>query len=294
MEKGKGDIPQFQIFTPHSPLMLYYSPMKVAIQGELGSFHDAAARRFFGVDVEVLTCETFRDVFESVSHENYGLVAIENSLYGSLHDSYNLLLENNLAVTGEVALRIHQQLIGFPGSSQKEITEIYSHSAALDQCRGYLEKNFPRVEISEFYDTAAAVGYIKTHDMRHAAVIASRVAAEQWNMAILDQDIEDETQNITRFFVLAPTLEVVESADKASLVIQTNHTPGALYEALGVFERHNANLTKLESRPVRGEAFRYQFVVDVEIDAATLRKVTKELEAQNCSIRLLGHYKGAA
>ena len=129
--------------------------------------------------------------------------------------------------------------------------------------------------------------------VRNGRLISLSAACQFDFKAFLFQQLLS-TQNITRFFVLTPTLEVVESADKASQVIQTNHTPGALYEALGVFERHNANLTKLESRPVRGEAFRYQFIVDVEIDAATLRKVTKELEAQNCFIRLLGHYKRAA
>lgn len=267
--------------------------MNIAIQGEAGSFHDEAARQLFGKDITLIACETFRDVFAAVADRTAeaGVVAVENSLYGSLHETYDMITRYRFPIIGEVSLAIHQQLIAFPGATKAEISEIYSHPAALDQCRNYLESNFPEADIIEYYDTAAAVDHIKSEGILGAATIASRGAARLHDMHVLEENIEDEAENITRFVAISATPKPQGGANKASLVLTTNHTPGALYEALGVFQEQKANLTKLESRPIRGEAFRYQFIVDVECHGEQLAKIIHQLEQQKCSITVLGHYK---
>ena len=266
--------------------------MNIAIQGDAGSFHDEAARKLYGNDISLVACESFRDVFAAVADgaAETGVVAVENSLYGSLHETYDMILKHKFPIIGEITLAIHQQLIGFPGATKSEITEVYSHPAALDQCRNYLEDHFPNADIVEYYDTAAAVEHIKQSGLLGAAAIASKRAAEIHNMQIIQSNIEDETANITRFVAITPLSKAIQGADKATLVLTTSHTPGALYEALGVFQRHSANLTKLESRPIRGEVFKYQFIIDVLASSSQLDQIQNELAAQNCAAQLLGHY----
>ncbi|NCU30585.1 prephenate dehydratase [Candidatus Saccharibacteria bacterium] len=269
--------------------------MKIAIQGEAGSFHDEASQILFGPDITLVACENFRDVFAAVSDSvaDAGLVAVENSLYGSLHETYDMIARYKFPIIGEVSLAIRQQLIGFPCATKTEIDEIYSHPAALDQCRNYLETNFPDAELIEHYDTAAAVEHIKSAGLLGSAAIASNRAAELHNMQVLDKNIEDEAENITRFVAISPTSKPSGDANKAALVVTTKHNPGALYEALGVFQRLGANLTKLESRPIRGEAFKYQFIIDTLADNYQITKIQSNLESQGCSVTLLGHYKSS-
>ena len=154
--------------------------MNIAIQGDAGSFHDEAARKLYGNDISLVACESFRDVFAAVADgaAETGVVAVENSLYGSLHETYDMILKHKFPIIGEITLAIHQQLIGFPGATKAEITEVYSHPAALDQCRNYLEDHFPNADIVEYYDTAAAVEHIKQSGLLGAAAIASKRAAE--------------------------------------------------------------------------------------------------------------------
>lgn len=269
--------------------------MRIAIQGEQGSFHAEAASRLFGNDAELVPCDSFHGVFEALRNHaaDAGVVAVENSLYGSLHETYDLIVRHHTPITAELSLEIHQQLIAFAEAQPEDIVEIYSHPAALDQCRNYLETHFPQAELVEYFDTAAAVAYIKENDYRTAAAIASSSAARLHSMTVLAANIEDEAENITRFVALKLEPEQVTDANKASLILVTSHQPGALYDALGVFKAHGANLTKLESRPVRGEAFKYQFIVDAETDETTLARITDELYAQHCSVTLLGHYRAS-
>lgn len=269
--------------------------MQIAIQGDVGSFHDEAAQKLFGSDISLVACESFRDVFEAVAEgvAEAGVVAVENSLYGSLHETYDMIARHKFPIIGEISLAIHQQLIGFPGATKAEINEIYSHPAALDQCRNYLETNFSDADIVEYYDTAAAVEHIKSSGLLGSAAIASNRAAELHHMQVMDQNIEDEAENITRFVAISAASKPSEDADKALLVLTTDHTPGALYEALGVFQGQSANLTKLESRPIRGEAFRYQFIIDVQADKVQIENILNELKSQGCSVTLLGHYRSS-
>ncbi|MGB3023708.1 MAG: prephenate dehydratase [Candidatus Saccharimonadales bacterium] len=269
--------------------------MKIAIQGQAGSFHDAVARRHFGDDCELVCCETFHGVFEALAAAtaDKAVCAIENSLYGSIGDVYDLLLRYKFPIVGEEIKHIHQQLISAPSAKLSDIQEVYSHPVALNQCREWLETNLPRAELIEHHDTAGAVEYIKQQGSTHAAAIAGTQAAKLYDMHCIARDIEDEKTNLTRFVILDLSGTTPPNADKVSLVLTTSHAPGALYRALGVFNDRHVNLTKLQSRPIRGERFRYQFFIDAECDKPTFTIVTDELMAQGCTLRLLGHYPAA-
>lgn len=270
--------------------------MKVAIQGEPGSFHDEAAHRFFSdINVELVSCQTFQQVFDAVENDSAkaGLVAVENSLYGSIHDVYDELATLKASIIGEITLAIEQQLIAHLKTKLNDITEVYSHPAALNQCRDWLETNLPNAELIEHHDTAGAVNYIKSNRLMRAAAIASEAAAHLYDMSILRRSIQDEADNFTRFLVITHLPEAVKRANKASLILVTSHEPGALYEALGVFKRYNCNLTKLESRPIRGKPFNYQFIVDVLTDQNMLISTITELERQGCRVTMLGHYEAS-
>jgi prephenate dehydratase len=265
--------------------------MRVAIQGEVGSFHDTAVRQFFGDDTTVVPCATFRSVFEAIHDGSVetGLVAVENSLYGSIHETYDQLLRYDYVVTGELQLQIHQQLIAKPNSKISDIREVWSHPAALDQCRNYINKALTNAIVLEHSDTAGAVAEIAKLDRNDVASIASSSAARLYNMTILAENIEDEPDNITRFLAISSRPEIISDADKASIVLTTDHSPGALYLALGVFDNNKINLTKLESRQVRGRPFEYQFILDITANQAQLITLLHELDQLGYTTQLLGH-----
>ena len=269
--------------------------MKVAIQGEVGSFHDIAAQLFFDSEITIVPCNTFRSVFEQLhdGRVTTGLVAVENSLYGSIHEVYDQLLQYNFTIVGEVQLRIHQQLIASPGVQMNEITEVISHPAAIDQCRNFLEQNLPKATIREYADTAGAVKEIAEKKITSVAAIASRSAAALHAMAILAHNVEDGPDNITRFIAISRQPKPIMNADKASIIVTTDHRPGALYRALGVFDHHHINLTKLESRQVRGRPFNYQFILDIIANQTELITLVHELDQLGYTTQLLGHYLAA-
>lgn len=269
--------------------------MRVAIQGEVGSFHDAAVRQFFGDDTTIAPCATFRSVFEAIHDGSVetGLVAVENSLYGSIHETYDQLLRYDYVVTGELQLQIHQQLIAKPNSKISDIREVWSHPAALDQCRNYIDKALTNAIVLEHSDTAGAVAEIAKLDRNDVASIASSSAARLYNMTILAENIEDEPDNITRFLAISSRPEIISDADKASIVLTTDHSPGALYLALGVFDNNKINLTKLESRQVRGRPFEYQFILDITANQAQLITLLHELDQLGYTTQLLGHYQSS-
>ncbi len=266
----------------------------VAIQGQIGSFHHTVTERWFD-DYELVCCDTFHDVFDAVATKkaDQAVVAIENSLYGSIADVYDLLLRYKYPIVGELVEHIHLQLMAKTGVTLQDITEVYSHPVALNQCREWLEDNLPDAEIIEHHDTAGAVAYVKELDSPFTAAIAGSQASKLYDFPILARDIEDEKTNLTRFVVLDPDAPVVDSATKASLVLTTTHHPGALHEALGVFAAHNVNLSKLQSRPIRGQAFEYQFFIDAECDKDTLHTVSNTLQLLGCNVEILGHYRSS-
>lgn len=267
--------------------------MKIAIQGVAGSFHDQAVRQFYNInDYELIACNTFEDVFKSVKNgtTEVGFVAIENSLYGSIHETYDMIIKYRANIVGEIQLPIHQQLIVLPNADLADIHTVMSHPAALDQCRSYIEKHLPNAKIIEHHDTAGAVYDISQGSDNKVAAIASKTAAALYGMKVLAKNIEDEPDNITRFIVISKKPLDDKSGNKASLVLMTDHTPGSLYRALGVFHKHNVNLTKIESRHVRGQPYKYQFIVDAICSSDQLSQMNKELDTQNCRVTKLGHY----
>src|SRR6187431_1518163 len=203
------------------------SPKKVSIQGFEGSFHQVAARGFFGKDVEVICCATFRDVVKIASNKKEsdgGVMAIENSIAGSILPNYNLLQKSNLSIIGEVYLQIRQNLLVNPGVKLEDIREVHSHHMAIQQCLGYLDKfNWKLVE-SE--DTALSAKLVHQHKSKHIAAIASRLAAELFELEVMSANIQTMKNNYTRFLILQPVKEkiLINDANKASVNFHTDHS----------------------------------------------------------------------
>jgi len=270
--------------------------MKIAIQGQPASFHDQAARQLFDEPIELICCETFSDTFEALAdgRADVAVVAIENSLYGTINPVYDLLLKHRPWISGETYVRIHQCLVGLPGTKMHDITEVYSHTAALAQCEAFLADNLPRAKRFEHADTAGAAADVATWADPTKAAIASAAAAERYGLTILAPDIETHHHNYTRFIVLHRERQTAEQANKTSIVLRTAHQSGALHRALGVLEAHGYNMTLLTSRPIIGHHQKYMFYMDFEagLDAQTSRAFD-ELRAQGCDITILGSYQAA-
>lgn len=264
----------------------------VAIQGDQASFHDIAATQLFGEGRRVY-CDSFASTFQVVGDgkADVALCAIENSLYGSINEVYDLLLVHNLRITGEIFLRIEQCLIGLPGAKTKDIKKVYSHPVALAQCEAYLDTKLAQVEREEYHDTAASVALIKELNDPSIAAIASREAAELHGLTVLAPSIETNKENYTRFVSLGKT-EPAGPKDKTSLVLELGHEPGTLYAFLGVFARRSINLSKLQSRPIVGKAWHYIFYVDIEAgsDQPLFQEALAELESLDCTPTVLGSY----
>ena len=266
--------------------------MKVAIQGELGSFHHYAAISYFGNNVKIIACDSFKEVFECVKNKrcSRAVVAIENSLYGSINEVYDLLLKYKYPIIAEVPMRIKQSLIGLESCDFNSITHVYSHPVAIAQCSDYLDMHMPNADRIENHDTAGSVRLIKELNNPEFAAIASELAAKIYNLKIIKNSIENHNTNFTRFLVLSDKLVKNTKANKVSLVLQTSHKPGALYEALGVFANAGINLTKLQSRPIVGKVWKYRFYIDAETNYDKIIVVQKKLIKQGCQSTLLGLY----
>jgi len=268
---------------------------KIAIQGYEGSFHQVAARHFFGKNVEVITCDTFRKVVQvgsSAALSDGAVMAIENSIAGSILPNYNLLQKSKLQVIGEVYLSISQNLLTYPGVKMEDIKEVHSHPMAILQCLDYLEKyNWKLVE-SE--DTALSAKLVHQHKSKHIAAIASKLAAQMFDLNIIAPDIHTLKNNITRFLVLAPLSAKIEimQANKASIYFQTDHSRGILAKVLAKIAQGQLNLSKLQSMPIPGSTFKYGFYADLEFDhKKQIEKVLEELKSYTNSIRIFGMYK---
>lgn len=268
---------------------------KIAIQGYEGSFHQVAARHFFGKNVEVITCDTFRKVVQvgsSASLSDGAVMAIENSIAGSILPNYNLLQKSKLQVIGEVYLSISQNLMTYPGVKMEDIKEVHSHPMAILQCLDYLEKyNWKLVE-SE--DTALSAKLVHQHKSKHIAAIASKLAAQMFDLNIIAPDIHTLKNNITRFLVLAPLSAKIEimQANKASIYFQTDHSRGILAKVLAKIAQGQLNLSKLQSMPIPGSTFKYGFYADLEFDhKKQIEKVLEEIKSYTNSIRIFGMYK---
>jgi prephenate dehydratase len=268
----------------------------VAFQGERGSFSEEAAYKLLGRGIRVLPCETFTATFESVirGRANYCLVPIENTLAGSVYENFDLLLANNLHIVDEVSLRIVHNLIALPGTTRKAVRQVYSHPVALAQCGRFFAKN-PQVERITYYDTAGSVKMLAERRPPGAAAIASRIAAEVYKARILATHLEDHRENYTRFFLLSKSARVNRKANKVSIVFSTRNLPGALYKCLSVFALRDIDLTKMESRPLRGRPWEYFFYIDFvgNVKEERCKKALAHLSEVANFLRVLGCYVSA-
>lgn len=267
--------------------------LTIAYQGESGAFSEQAAQRFFGIRATLKPMNTFSEVFADI--ERYpgtlGIVPIENSLYGSIHQVYDLLLRHKLSIVGELKLRIELHLMTLPGTSFKNIKYIYSQSQALGQCEDFL-RTLKNIKIEAVNDTAAAARLLREHLRNDAAAIASERAAHNHNLHILKRNVESEHHNFTRFIALARKPIRPQGKVKTSLVFATKNMPGALFRALAVFALRDINLLKIESRPLVGKPWEYLFYLDVEgaPDRDPLLQALRHLKEVCTFVRLLGSY----
>jgi chorismate mutase/prephenate dehydratase len=270
--------------------------VKIAFQGERGAYSESAVYAFFGKKAEVKPCRDFKDVFESVEKQEtqFGVVPIENSLEGSVNQTYDLFLKYDLKVRGEVIVKIDHCLIGNPGTRLEAVKAVYSHPQALAQCRNFLEQ-LGR-ELIPTYDTAGSVKMLKEKGLKDAAAVASERAAELYGMKVLARDIADNPENYTRFFVLSKEDSPVTGKDKTSIIFSAAHAPGSLYHALGEFASRKINLSKIESRPTKQTAWEYNFYLDFEGHRSEERcaAALKALEKYATFIKILGSYPKAA
>lgn len=241
--------------------------LKVCIQGYAGAFHDIAARYCFaGQALEVVPAHTFDDLvamIEAQEAADLGLMAIENSLAGSLMYNYQLLHESRLTITGEVYLRIKHNLMALAGTRIEDLTEVHSHPMAIAQCREFF-RQFPHIRLVESADTALSARDIRDQDLRTVGAIASTLAAELYGLNVLAPGIETNKKNYTRFLVLEreDLVAPLEEPEKVSLVFAVDHTVGSLYKVLAVLAAYNINLSKIQSAPIIGRPWEYMFFVD--------------------------------
>ncbi|HYA64625.1 MAG TPA: prephenate dehydratase [Candidatus Sulfotelmatobacter sp.] len=278
---------------------LNFRNMRVAFQGEPGAFSDAAAVQLLGEEIRTVPRATFDATFRAIAEQAADalLVPVENTLAGSVVRVYDLLLQSPLEICGETILPIEHHLIGCPGAKFEEIRAVASHPMALAQCEWFFEANpgFKRVPAE---DTAGSVREMMAKGDKACAAIAGRRAAEHYHALILRESIQDNAENFTRFVLLLPPEEAhryrAKDAKKMSLAMRLAHRPGALLASLEPFARHGVNLLKIESRPIHGKPFEYQFYVDVESDRhEQLEKALNEVRSATSDLRVLGLYAAA-
>lgn len=266
---------------------------RVAFQGELGAFSQQAARRIFGPHLQPLPCLAFEDVFRRLvrGKADFAVIPIENSLAGSIHQNFDLLAKHSLESIGETYVRIEHHLIANPRARMADIRQVYSHPVALAQCRTFLGSLRAAEEVS-FYDTAGSVKFIRDKHLSNAAAVASADAARMYGMKILKRNIEDDRENYTRFLALARRGRVPHGGAKTSLVFSLRNEPGALFKALSVFALRDINLTKIESRPIRGRRWEYLFYVDLQSDIRSRQCVNalRHLQEMTAYFKVLGSY----
>ena len=270
--------------------------MKIAIQGTLGSYHHQAAVAFFGPQkLEVQKWESFSKLAKSVYNEEseFGIMAIENSIAGTLLPNYRLISKYNLKIVGEIYLPIHHQFMVHPEADWSTIEEVHSHPMALLQCDKFLE-NHPHLKVFESSDTASTAQLIAEKELRNVAAIASKLAAEIYGLKILQPDVQNIYKNSTRFFVLKKQFSLPHSFTKVSLKFSTSHEKGALVNVLKEFSDLNLNLKKIQSVPIVDEPWQYAFHVDVELDyAAQLEFLLDKIRPKTSSLEILGCYENA-
>jgi len=268
-----------------------------AFQGEKGAFSHSAALKLLGAHTRTTGYASFKDVFEALGSGSvdYGVVPIENTLHGSIHENYDYLLEYNFAISGETSVRISHHLIAMPGVRFRSIHHVYSHPVAINQCRVFFWK-YKKIQPFPFYDTAGSVKMLTEQKLPNAGALASEAAAEIYGGVILKRNVEDDRMNFTRFFLLTKQATPRRRARgewKTSVVFSTENVPGALFKAMACFALRDVNLTKIESRPLRGKPWEYLFYVDMRghKDDKPVRSALAHLTETTQFFRILGSYR---
>lgn len=275
--------------------------MKIAIQGIVGSFHDIAAHQYFcGEDVELICCNTFEEIFTAIRDIDgcLGLMAIENTIAGSLLQNYELLRANHTTIIGEHKLHIEHSIMCLPDDDWTTVTEVNSHPVALMQCRNYL-KQHPQLKIVEAEDTAGSAEMISRQQLKGHAAICHADAAPLYGMKVLENSIEDNKHNFTRFLVLADSWTAdkyrnTSQTNKSSIVFALPHEEGSLSKILTILSFYKINLTKIQSLPIIGREWEYLFYVDVSYDDYIRYRQSIDAVRPLCKeLRILGEYKEA-
>ena len=271
---------------------------KVAIQGIAGCYHDIAARNYYeGEEIEIIPCNTFPEVISTIKKDPsvVGLMAIENTIAGSLLQNHELIRESGLKVTGEYKLRISHSLVALPGTSIHEVTEVNSHPIALMQCTEFLN-TLPNAKVVEKEDTAMSARWIAENHIEGHAAICGKLAAQIYGMEVLAEGIETNKRNFTRFLSIADRWvadEIMRDVDKnkSSLVFAVPHTSGSLSKVLAVLSFYDMNLTKIQSLPIIGREWEYLFYVDLTFtDFARYQKALDAIQPLTKDLKILGEY----
>jgi prephenate dehydratase len=275
------------------------APRRIAIQGGYGAFHEIAAIKYFKeANIEIVPRNTFKDLFSALKEGkvDYGITAIENSLAGSILPNYSLLRESKMKVIGEIFLRINQNLVALPGQTLTDITEVYSHPMALLQCQQFFD-DYPEIKLIDSIDTALSAKKIAEEKLNGIAAIASKLAADTYNLSIIAGGIETNKNNYTRFLILEDKNGGGfndRDVNKASLSFALGHKIGSLSKILSIFSYYDINLSKIQSMPIIGQDWEYQFYVDLEFtDYDMYRQSVKAVEPFTSDSCILGeYYKG--
>ena len=272
--------------------------VKVSIQGYEGSFHQVAAQQFFGKETQVIPCATFKDVVKIASNKKEsdgGVMAIENSIAGSILANYNLLQKSNLKIIGEIYLQIKQNLLVNPGVKLEDIREVHSHTMAIQQCYDFLDKY--KWKLVETDDTALSAKHIHQHKSKHIAAIASKLAADLFQLDVIAPNIHTLKNNYTRFLVLQrmDVAQQVNDANKASVNFHTDHSRGSLAKVLTKIAEGGINLSKLQSFPIPGSDFKYSFHADMEFDTVgQFENVIEQIKPITAEVKIYGVYRRGA
>jgi len=273
------------------------APLRIAIQGYRGAFHEIAARNFHqNQEIEIVPADTFDEVVELVEkgeQANGGMMAIENSLAGSIMHNYRLLNESNLSVFGEVFLRIKQNLMALPGRRIEDLKEVHSHPMAIAQCREFF-RSYPHIRLIETLDTALSAKRIQEQNLQQVGAIASSLAAELYELDVLMPSIETNKKNYTRFLVLGPKngAPPIEEVEKVSLCFSAGHEVGSLHKVLAVLAAYNINLTKIQSAPIIGRQWEYRFFVDFVMEGKVgWGQALEAIKPLTTELKVLGTYR---
>jgi prephenate dehydratase len=267
--------------------------IRVSFQGERGAYSEAAAKAFFNTEIQTVPLPTFAEVLENTTQDKteYSILPVENSLEGSVGESYDLLYFTSLNAIGEIYYRIEHCLIGI--GTLREIDTVYSHPQALGQCRNFIEKH--KMKTVPAYDTAGSVKIIKELNKKNIACIASNNASKIYSVAVISKDIANNSNNYTRFLILSKNKKNETGKDKTSIIFSIKHEPGSLYRVIENFHRYNVNLTKIESRPMKTNTWEYNFYVDFEGHEKNqqIAKMLKEINHETLFMKILGSYHSA-